>query len=503
MRAADPPDVVLSGASGGVAHALAAILARAPRRPTLVVHDARRHRRVSLEDYEAAGGALTLDDVGRDAVDACVDSINRACGRAVARASTRAGEALDAETIRASGARAVALCGAGTLSEACAMAEACKSARDDDDGRGNGAPMFAHARARATTGCVFVDAGGAGSKTLYEALRPSATARLAETLSASSAGADAEAKARDELQAGLHWEFLRAHPETRPLLGIAGADARKGLPGNGDDDEAPETASMCGVVAAVVASKILNHLNASEAVEVVRECDQWTHVEALALYKPDRSDSHLAPAPNASEYEALPSGDDMDADDARDGDEDCEGFDTHARLFGYDALAKLREMYVLVCGTDSLANDACVCALAAVGVGNVDVYGASGSKVFVRRECEVDDLCDLDDLETYKYHVVVRTSACAAANEVVAIAREAKSPVIEITSTSVGSCVVDVSLGTDSSFTRASFSGWMDAPTAYVAAHIAAMEVVRIAQERRRATTIAFDGKGIFTTARM
>jgi hypothetical protein len=258
---------------------------------------------------------------------------------------------------------------------------------------------------------------------------------------------------------------------------------------------------MCGVVAAVVASKVLSYLDASEAVAVARECDQWTHVEALALYKPDRPDS--APVPNASEYEVLPSGDDMDADDAQDGDEDCEGFDTHARLFGYDALAKLREMYVLVCGTDSLANDACVCALAAVGVGNVDVYGASGSKVFVRHDCEVDDLCDLDDLETYKYHVVVRTSACATADEVVAIAREAKSPVIEITSTSVGSCVVDVSLGTDSSFTRASFSGWMDAPTACVAAHIAAMEVVRIAQDRRRATTIVFDGKGIFTKARM
>jgi hypothetical protein len=43
----------------------------------------------------------------------------------------------------------------------------------------------------------------------------------------------------------------------------------------------------------------------------------------------------------------------------------------------------------------------------------------------------------------------------------------------------------------------------MDAPTACVAAHIAAMEVVRIAQDRRRATTIVFDGKGIFTKARM
>ena len=501
MRGADPPAILISGVSGGVAHALAAVLARAPTHPTLIVHDARRHRRVSLEDYEAAGGALTLGDVGRDAVDACVDTINRQCGRAVARASTREGEALDAEKIRATGARVAVRCGPGALSEACAMAEACKRTRDDEDGLGSGACAFAYARAKATTGCVFVDDGGAGSKTLYEALRPSATARLAETLSASSAGVDADAKARDELQAGLHWEFLRAHPETRPLLGIAGADARKGLPGNGDDDEAPETASMCGVVAAVVASKILSYLDASEAVAVARECDQWTHVEALALYKPDRPDS--APVPNASEYEVLPSGDDMDADDAQDGDEDCEGFDTHARLFGYDALAKLREMYVLVCGTDSLANDACVCALAAVGVGNVDVYGASGSKVFVRHDCEVDDLCDLDDLETYKYHVVVRTSACATADEVVAIAREAKSPVIEITSTSVGSCVVDVSLGTDSSFTRASFSGWMDAPTACVAAHIAAMEVVRIAQDRRRATTIVFDGKGIFTKARM
>jgi hypothetical protein len=269
------------------------------------------------------------------------------------------------------------------------------------------------------------------------------------------------------------------------------------LPGNGDDDEAPETASMCGVVAAVAASKLMRCFDASDAVApaVVRACDQWTHVEALALYKPDRSDAHLPPPANASEYDVLPNGDDMDAEG---GEDDCEGFDTHARLFGYDALAKLREMCVLVCGTDSLANDASVGALAAVGVGNVDVYGASGTRCFVRNSCAVDDLCDLDDLETYKYHAVVRTSACAAADEVVAIAREAKLPVIEI-ATRAGGCVVSVSLAAGPSFKRASFSGWIDAPTAYVAAHVAAMEVVRVAQDRRRATTIAFDGRGIFT----
>ena len=145
-----------------------------------VVHDARRHRRVSLEDYEAAGGALTLGDVGRDAVDACVDTINRQCGRAVARASTREGEALDAEKIRASGARAVALrCGAGALSEACAMAEACKSERATTtmDAETCARALFAHARARATTGCVFVDDGRRG---IEDAVRGAAAERHGE-----------------------------------------------------------------------------------------------------------------------------------------------------------------------------------------------------------------------------------------------------------------------------------------------------------------------------------
>lgn len=57
------------------------------------------------------------------------------------------------------------------------------------------------------------------------------------------------------------------------LLGITGADARKGLSGNGDDDEVLEMVFMCGVVVVVVVSKILSYLDVSEVVVVVCECD--------------------------------------------------------------------------------------------------------------------------------------------------------------------------------------------------------------------------------------
>jgi hypothetical protein len=54
MRGADPPAILISGVSGGVAHALAAVLARAPTHPTLIVHDARRHRRSKITKPRAA-----------------------------------------------------------------------------------------------------------------------------------------------------------------------------------------------------------------------------------------------------------------------------------------------------------------------------------------------------------------------------------------------------------------------------------------------------------------
>ena len=352
-----------------------------------------------------------------------------------------------------------------------------------------GSPMFALAVANAITGTVFVDTGVAQSKTLYEALRPSSTAMLAEELTSS---ADV---ARDEIQAALHWEFLRAHPETRPLLGITGSDTSKCLPGNDVRDvEAPGTATMCALVAAVAASKC----RAATSGTIVstprsREADQWTHVEALALYRPDRADAHLAPASEKSEYEALPSGnDDGDAD----ADDDYEAFETQAKLFGYDSLEKLREMYVLVCGLDAGANDACVAAFAAIGVGNVDVFGSSGnSERFVQRECAVDDLCGIDDLASYKYNVVVRTSAYVEADSIIAMAREVDAPVIEISSDMAGSCRLRVGAR---AAPRGAFVGCMDSFTASIAANVAAMEIVRVAQGRARNAELVYDGAGVF-----
>jgi len=57
---------------------------------------------------------------------------------------------------------------------------------------------------------------------------------------------------------------------------------------------------------------------------------------------------------------------------------------------------------------------------------------------------------------------------------------------------------VHVNLGSKTKFDRGTFMGWMDASTAIVAAHIAAMEVVRIAQKRERETSIELCQDGIF-----
>ena len=483
--------LLLTGLRGGVAAALAAAIAKDPasaRESAIILHDPRpaRERALVGADVEASGGVLARADVGEDAASACARALQ--CGSALdVRVSPACGKVLDAAMIAASGADVVVHCdGGGALSQACASAEACAAMRSDD--ATTGSPMFALAVANAITGTVFVDTGVAQSKTLYEALRPSSTAMLAEELTSS---ADV---ARDEIQAALHWEFLRAHPETRPLLGITGSDTSKCLPGNDVRDvEAPGTATMCALVAAVAASKC----RAATSGTIVstprsREADQWTHVEALALYRPDRADAHLAPASEKSEYEALPSGND-DADDA---DDDYEAFETQAKLFGYDSLEKLREMYVLVCGLDAGANDACVAAFAAIGVGNVDVFGSSGnSERFVQRECAVDDLCGIDDLASYKYNVVVRTSAYVEADSIIAMAREVDAPVIEISEDMAGSCRLRVGAR---AAPRGAFVGCMDSFTASIAANVAAMEIVRVAQGRARNAELVYDGAGVF-----
>lgn len=499
--------ILITGARGGVAANLAANLARyvasldasSRSRASLeiLVHDPREYRFAETEDVESSGGALRFEDVGRDIVDAVVDAVNRygesraregALVTARARASGVEGRRLDAEACATSGADVVASCDDdGGLSGACGIAEAVKAVRERRRASGvsgNG-PVFVMATARAVRGTVFADAG---ERTLYEALRPSATCRWAEDLqtrAAETASRD-RSNGRDETQGALHFEFLRANPETRPLLTASGAAATTRAPG---DDDAPPTASMCALVAAIALDKIIFGTVSGPT----RACDQWTHVEAFSLYRPDRVDAHLAPAPNKSEYETLPSGDGDDGDE-----DDSDGFETQGKLFGYDALNKLREMYVLVCGVDSGANDACVSALAAIGVGNVDVLGASGSGRFLRKECEVDDLCDLDDMESYKYHALIRTSALPAADAAIALAREVKSPVIELATTSAGVSIVSTSLGPNERFVREAFTTWMSTSRAHITAHIAAMEVIRVAQNRARAATLAYDGFGIY-----
>lgn len=513
----NPPakTILITGARGGVAANLAANLARyvasldvcsSTTRASLeiVVHDSREYRFAETEDVESSGGVLRFEDVGRDVVDAVVDAVNRygksraregAMVTARARASGMEGKRLDAEACAACGADVVASCDDdGGLSGACGIAEAVKAVRERRRANGSSGdgPVFVMATARAVTGTVFADAG---ARTLYEALRPSATCRWAEDLqtrAAETASRDGSS-VRDETQGALHFEFLRANPETRPLLTASGAATRAKAPGANDAD-APTTASMCALVAAIALDKII--FGTATASGPARACDQWTHVEAFSLYRPDRVDAHLAPAPNKSEYETLPSG---DGDEYDGGDEDdLDGFETQGKLFGYDALNKLREMYILVCGVDSGANDACVSALAAVGVGNVDVLGASGSGRFLRKECEVDDLCDLDDMETYKYHAIIRTSALPAADPAISLAREVKSPVIELATTSAGVSIVSSSLGPNERFVREAFTTWMSTSRAQITAHIAAMEVIRVAQNRARAATLAYDGFGVY-----
>jgi hypothetical protein len=116
----------------------------------------------------------------------------------------------------------------------------------------------------------------------------------------------------------------------------------------------------------------------------------------------------------------------------------------------------------------------------------------------LRKECEVDDLCDLDDMETYKYHAIIRTSALPAADPAISLAREVKSPVIELATTSTGVSIVSSGLGPNESFVREAFTTWMSTSRAQITAHIAAMEVIRIAQNRARAATLAYDGFGVY-----
>ena len=436
--------------------------------------------RTTREDVERAGGALRASDVGAP--------LARAIARAVRSSGAKGVDArevdgaMEGETL--ADATTAVDCGGGRVSERCGVAVACERARE----MGGRRVTHVWASASAVTGTVFEDGGrrARGERGLYDAARPTTAASMVERATT----------VRAERKCALHYEFLLSHPETAPLLGgkkVGGTTARA----------APASASMCAIVGAIAAAKVLRALE-DENGEVMSDdapmdavMKQWTHVDAMELYRPDRADAHAEPS-SMDGYETVPS--DGDGDETMEDAEDvCRGFEEQAKLYGYDAMKKLREMLVLVCGRDSQANDACATALGSIGVGTVDVFGASGSGTFLRQECDVDDLCDLDDLEAYKYHVIIRTSACPEANELVLSAHEVRTPVIEVESPRVGESIVHVTVGSGSGYKRGPFVGWMETTTALVAAHVAAMEVVRVAQDRPRNATIVCDDEGIFT----
>ena len=478
--------VVVVSCAGACAASFAACLSRhaameaatSSGRTTVLAHGGGA---VTAADVEASGGALKPSDAGRSLADAVVRAV-----REFARSSSREGVLsarrlegeLTAEVIEACGARAVFVTSDGSsLSVACGVSELCERVREARGARGKEL-TFVYGSASAATGTVFVDAGrrASGERTLYEAVRPTSTAAMVE----------AAVTSREETKCALHYEFLMSHPETAPLLG------KSAVKPDAMGERAPGTASMCALVGALAVDKLLRpSANSTWALR------QWTHVQALDLYRPDRADAHAAPKPMMEEYQMVPSANEG-CHDGMSADDNFEGFENQANIYGYDAMNKLREMIVLVCGRDAEANDACATALAAVGVGTVDVFGSSGSGKFLREECDVDDLCDLDDMESYRYHVFIRTSACAAADELIAAANEVRTPVIEITSTGAGEARVHVNLGPNTNFKRGAFMGWMDASTAHAIAHIAAMEVVRVAQKRERHTSIELCKDGVF-----
>jgi len=480
--------VVVVSCAGACAASFAACLSRqaaleasmSSGRTTVLAHGGGR---VTAADVETAGGALKPSDVGGSLADAVVRAVRefaKSSSREVVLSARRLDGELTAEAIEACGARAVfATSDGSSLSVACGISELCERVRAVRGAQGKEL-TFVYVSAGALTGTVFVDAGrrAAGERTLYEAVRPSSTAAMVE----------AAATSRDQTKCALHYEFLMSHPETAPLLG------KSAVKPDAVAERAPATASVCSMVGAVAVGKVLR---ASASGASVGALQQWTHVEALDLYRPDRADAHAPPKPVMDEYQTLPSADEGGHVDMNVGD-DFEGYENQANVYGYDAMNKLREMLVLVCGRDAEANDACATALASVGIRTVDIFGSSGSGRFLREECDVDDLCDLDDMESYKYHAIVRTSACAAADELIAAANEVRTPVIEITSAEPSKARVHVNLGSKTKFDRGTFMGWMDASTAIVAAHIAAMEVVRIAQKRERETSIELCQDGIF-----
>ena len=385
-----------------------------------------------------------------------------------------------------------------SFARACAMSERIRATGRGRKRRGRRV-FFAHVVADAFGASAFVDDGGADALGMYASVRATMEKRATTTTTT-------KARAFDEcgddgLNPGdlrrrrAHEAFLERYEETRALLGGRRTRART---------NASATATTRALAANVVGSKISLALQRTSARAKAKvPLDQWTHVDVSGAYAPDRADAHLAPVHGKEEYETLADGGDDDDDDEDDDEKEEEANDdmmSQGKMFGFDALTKLSRFRALVCGADVEANDACVDALARVGVGRIDVFGASGdAERVVGRECEVDySPRESNDFAARGYDVVARTSAYDEADDVVARARDIGALVIDIYSDNADSCSLSVNAAANSA--RGAFAGCMDRCAAGIAANLAAMEVIRFAQGRGRTIDISYDGYGAFET---
>ena len=225
--------MAITGLRGGVGASLACqVLLQGAKKVTL--HHPDENEAVTEETVEACGGLLRESDVG----DGLPVALGRRLRAWVLAEGARAGggaeggrvEVLGPDPVEGSdsfaAADAVITCdGSGPLSVIAGLGEAARRRRQQPGGRRQ---IFILAQARGLVGTVFVDSGDpAVAQTLYQSLRPAQQRRQQNTqqktgerrrdgLVTVTPGSLSHVERRR--QEVLHAEFLRSHPETRPLI---------------------------------------------------------------------------------------------------------------------------------------------------------------------------------------------------------------------------------------------------------------------------------------------
>ena len=204
LRPLENRHVAITGLRGGVGALLAKQVLLLGAAKVILHHPGSDKETVTEETVEACGGVLRERDLG--------DELPAALGRRLRQVAERRrievlGPDAPVEGNDSFAAADVVFCcdGAGPLSVVAGLGEAARR-------RPRGRQTFILAQARGLVGTVFVDSGDPTvAQTLYQSLRPT---QNKNEIPRRSTDSDVERR-RQEV---LHAEFLRSHPETRPLL---------------------------------------------------------------------------------------------------------------------------------------------------------------------------------------------------------------------------------------------------------------------------------------------